>query len=417
MLTPPPKKNGFHALIMSDDFGERDRREKSGDKRDKPRNTGAIVEALARMRSSMAVESEEADPKRAADVDSLVNHFGVYSQVTFYSQLPFAWLHSSIAAADAADALPPTTRELMDLPLSLDSLCAKVGRKLKDLLAYYHFSLAITSATSQQEKSSLIQTYWSLWSLFAQDSSRYFYLKNSSYFVNFNQDMKHLRAVLEKNYPAALQTLASLREADGQKSVEKTARLPDHAHYALISVLKANVTFVKRLEAYGSLQSPVPGIAVIGLQRDTDTELLRLPGYFQNRVAEDEKASPYAHFLVYGRNTICVFNFLLNMILEDEVFFEVFAPYPFQNSSVRYSQVRPADPDDAQQLAAGELRPARQVRPRAAESELPAGEDQQAPARDPALQPLRAAAREKPQDLPARPAGRLLRIRSQGSRR
>ena len=364
MLTPPPKKNGFHALIMSDDFGDRDRREKSSDKRDKPRNTGAIVEALARMRSSMAIENEESELNHKVDIDSLINQFGVYSQITFYSHLPFSWLNTSVSSAEPTDALPQLpTKDLMELPLPLDALCAKVGRKLKGLLAYYHFSMTMTSATTQQEKSSLIQTYWSLWSLFSQNTGHYFYLKNSSYFINFNQDMKYLKSVLEKTYPSALHQLNTIRENDGQKSVEKSTRLPDHVHYALISVLKANVTFVKRLEAYGSLQSQVPGILVIHLKEKNGSDLLRIPGYFQNHVIDDEKASPYSHFLVSGRNTICVFNFLLNMILDDEVFFEVFAPYPFQNSSIRYSQVRPDHLDHEQQLDARRLLAGQQVRP------------------------------------------------------
>lgn len=51
----------------------------------------------------------------------------------------------------------------------------------------------------------------------------------------------------------------------------------------------------------------------------------------------------YEFFLIYGRNVLAFFTYLTNEIVSENMAFEAFSPFPFENCSVRHSQVGNCD--------------------------------------------------------------------------
>lgn len=47
----------------------------------------------------------------------------------------------------------------------------------------------------------------------------------------------------------------------------------------------------------------------------------------------------YEYYLIYGRNVLAFFTYITNQIVNDNLVYEAFSPFPFENCSVRHSQV------------------------------------------------------------------------------
>ena len=58
---------------------------------------------------------------------------------------------------------------------------------------------------------------------------------------------------------------------------------------------------------------------------------------------EEGGSSRYRYYIVFGRYTISLFNYIVNQIIEDKMVFDIYSPYSYNNSSVLYSQVEKCD--------------------------------------------------------------------------
>ena len=146
-------------------------------------------------------------------------------------------------------------------------------------------------------------------------------MKNKSTFVSFHQSSENLKDVLQRSNPKLLADLQQWRDAEPNKSVEsKSGKLPEHAHYAIVGVLKGYLHLIEKAKTYGrSLLTLGAKIHSISIQEDeffAEKFGLIHKHFVTIEKAKEGQDSEYAYFLVCGRNVLTFYNYLLNQVLE-----------------------------------------------------------------------------------------------------
>lgn len=190
-----------------------------------------------------------------ADVNTVIKDFNLYSEVTLYSKLPFTWMNRIINYKDGhSEGVDVPISELWSPNLPQEEMYSKLNSKLKQKMGFYFFSNSKSDTVTEEEKSSLFQTYWSLWQAFTENNKRSFRLRSKASFLTFFQDSEHLKELLKKHNSKLLEKLIMAREQEASKSVDaKVGKLPETAHYAILGNLKGNTSLIKALKVYGTL--------------------------------------------------------------------------------------------------------------------------------------------------------------------
>lgn len=250
---PTKRSGGFQDFLM-DEFAE-ESKDNDDDQLDFLRNKSFSIamEGIQKLSSSLMVE-KEAEPKvRLADINTTIKDFTLYSEVTLYSTLPFTWLNRIVSYREhnQLEQEVPIS-QLWSPNLPQEEMFAKLNSKLRQKMGFYYFSSSTVEGTSDEEKSFLFQTYWSLWQSFTENNKRSFRLRSKATFTTFFQDTDHLRDTLKKHNGKLLDKLIDLKEQEPSKSVEtKAPRLPETMHYAILGNLRGNISLVKALMSYG----------------------------------------------------------------------------------------------------------------------------------------------------------------------
>lgn len=222
--------------------------------------TGSVFDNfpnLHRKANSIGLEPIPRTQVKAADVNIVIKDFNLYHEVTLFSKLPFTWMNRIINYKSGQyEGVDVPISELWSPNLPQEEMFTKLNSKLKQKMGFYYFNNAKADIVTDEEKSSLFQTYWSLWQAFTENNKRSFRLKSKASFLTFFQDSDHLKELLKKHNSKLLDKLIQLREQEPSRSSEvKVGKLPDTVHYAILGNLKGNITLVKALKAYGTLLS------------------------------------------------------------------------------------------------------------------------------------------------------------------
>ena len=253
--SPPPRKSGFQDLLSMDDISHSThKKDKSSEKREnRPRNTDSILQDLVRIKNSIILE-EDNNRKEAGsssnihkNIHDIINDYTLYTEVTVLSNIPFKWINKSLNLLykhTSEDHTPHSIKEIVTHSNINDSLIM-LGQKLMELMRYYRYSIS----KQDSNKSSILYTLYNVWNVFLKDKNNYFYMRNVSYHILFSHKIDHLLHVLSSNaqHSQIHNIISSYREQHNETDATNT-----HMHYCIISVLKANVNFIKRLKTYGT---------------------------------------------------------------------------------------------------------------------------------------------------------------------
>ena len=243
-LLSPPKRHarGFNELLMDEEEP----------KREKSELPGISVSGLVEERMTQYRISE--DPYKVVvkntEVNQVIKDYLIYSEVSFYSDLPFDWLKESdiISAGDSVPVTPP--RLIWNMNAQLEQVMSLVNKYMSDALSYYHYkSRGALKEQEDQRRNTVCTTFVSLADSFTASANQCVFFRSKLSLIVFHHNSAYFKRILQSN--PELHKKAQEKRGEGKRSASSESHSRHTESFACITNTPSNYHWIQKMEASG----------------------------------------------------------------------------------------------------------------------------------------------------------------------
>lgn len=243
-LLSPAKRHsrGFNELLMDEEEGRKEKSELAG-----MSVSGLVEEKMIQYRI-------KEDPFKVVvkntEVSQVIKDYLIYSEVSFYSDLPFDWIKESdiISAGESVPVTPP--RLIWNMGAGPEQVMALVNRCLNDALSYYHYkSRGVLREPEEQRRNSVCTTFVSLADSFTSSGSQCLFFRNKLSLIVFHHNSAYFKRILQLN--PELHKKAQEKRGEGKRPAPAESHPRPTESFACIANTPSNYHWIQKMEAAG----------------------------------------------------------------------------------------------------------------------------------------------------------------------